>query len=1288
MKDALIAQIQSFTLEARTVLETEAGQQLEGIYGWLPEGGFADTARYPALNENPEATKIRRRLEAYAEEEKTAGFSTKASRGKLVRETAFTWLNRLVALRMMEERRIIKPTVIKLDKSNSFIYWLTAGENEEMYALHQKGALPQNAMGEGPSDVAYRRFMIWQCAQLARDVSVLFDPATLSSSFFPRPPVLKKIVESMNGQELTEAWQIGNEETVGWVYEGFIEEENKAVFEKFGKGKKVTADEIGAATQRFTPKWIVRFLVENSLGRLWVEMHPDSYLKDKLAYLVPTQTIERFAEPVKNISFLDPSCGSMHFGLVAFDLFVDMYKEELERAGQPGWHEQPSAASIDEIPASIIANNIYGIDIDLRSVQLSALTLFLKARTLNKECAFSDINLACSNVEAVTGGRLEEFIAQSQFSHPIYERILRAMASRMKDSDQLGSLLRLEKNLEDLIAEERKKVEARKQIDLPFPGVTAEQFHTREGVEEFFGILFEQLMRHLDGFVQNSRARGLDSGHFATEAAKGLRYIRLVSRQYDIVATNPPYMSSSNFSDIMANYLNCEYKIANSDLYAAFIMRCSELANDNGLIAMITQQSFMFISSYEDLRIFLLSILSPEVMVHLGPRAFPNIQGEKVNTTAFVFQKGSDSDSRLARKGVYFRLVKEQLPDLKKVSFENALTAMKSGKNHKLIFFYSPKEFDDIPRHSFAYWVNENEKKLFSSLPAMGTIYPIDMGLKTSDNFRFVRYFWEVGKSNVANYESTIEYRASGKKWFIYSKGDKGVGPLSRVINVVNWENDGNEIKTFLCEKYPYINGNVKWCTHNESLYFFPSITWSPVSSRGFICSYTRLGTIASNSSYAIFAHRDESIPLFGYLISKPVHYLMRILSPTINHNKGDVSLLPVPSNIENHDLLRLKTSMLIDNCNTDIETDEIYLSFIMPPFLISSLDEDRNNLLLEIDRICIDLLNLKNRELFIDEYLAAADLENSDENVDVEMSERICNEMRNKNPEFSEGKVAQSWAWISYAFGAVLGHFEIGEPEGLGRGNFKEDTALAIRALMDADGVMVSEPGHPQDITARTLRCLELMRGHDTVHDLVRKATGSEAAGSEELLRGYLDRFAGTPEVSFWRHHFQLYRKRPIFWPLQSPKRRFTVWVFQERFTKDTLFKVGSEYVDTKSRWLEARIRELKDKAGNSAGGEKRRLEKEASSMSDILDDVQEFSKRLNAIIQKGYIPHIDDGVLINAAPLWEILPSWPDTKKAWQELEEGKYDWAHQAMDHWPERVREKCKTNKSFAIAHGME
>jgi hypothetical protein len=479
MTDDLISQIQSFTLAARAALETEAAQQLEGIYGWLPDGTFANPKGYPAIAHIDEARETRHRLEQFAEDEKVAGLDAKSARRKLLRETAFTWLNRLAAFRLMEERKLLKQTIVRLAQSNGFIFWLTdekTPQGQQAYALHQQGALPLNAMGEGPSDLAYRRFLLWQCGELARDVSLLFDPGTLASRLCPRPPLLKHLVAEMNAEVLADAWKAGNEETIGWIYEGFIQQENKDVFLKFSKGKKVFAEEIGAATQRFTPRWIVKFLVENSLGRLWLEMHPDSRLAEKLSYLVPVEKpTTRPLKPASEITFLDPCAGSMHFGFVAFDLFVEMYREELDRAGQPGWPAKASVASADEIAASVAANNVFGIDIDARAVQIAGLALLIKTRTLQPKARVSDLNLACANVEQISGGKLDAFIAQAKFTHPIYERILRSLSARMKDSDQIGSLLRLEKFLEQLIAEERRKVEGGKQFELSFRGRSRSQ---------------------------------------------------------------------------------------------------------------------------------------------------------------------------------------------------------------------------------------------------------------------------------------------------------------------------------------------------------------------------------------------------------------------------------------------------------------------------------------------------------------------------------------------------------------------------------------------------------------------------------------------------------------------------------------------------------------------------------------------------------------------------------------------------------------------------------------------
>ena len=473
MTPALISSIQAFTLTARKLLERETEEQLQGLYGWLPDGSFGVGTALSL----PEAAETRSRLERYVAEEKEAGLDAAAARAKLKRETAFTWLNRAVAIRLMEERGIIKATFAKLHKSNAFIYWLTdvKGEASIPASTFDKGRV--NALGEGPVDAAYREFLLWQCGELAAEVSVLFDPATLSSKLCPRPAVLKELAESMNAAGLAEAWQTGNEESIGWIYEGFIEDENTVVFEKFSKGKKVLAEEIGAATQRFTPRWIVQFLIQNSIGRIWSEMHPDSSLAASLEYLVPLKSAtERPLKPVKDITFLDPCCGSMHFGLLAFDLFAEMYREERENAGKPGWPDAPSAATEEEIPELILAHNLHGIDIDTRAVQVSALALLLKARTLNPKARVTDANLACATIEQLTGGRLDDFISATPFSHPIYERVLRRLASRLKDSDHLGSLLRIEDEIEQLVAAERKQsVNLFEQL----PGFNHEQFETQ-----------------------------------------------------------------------------------------------------------------------------------------------------------------------------------------------------------------------------------------------------------------------------------------------------------------------------------------------------------------------------------------------------------------------------------------------------------------------------------------------------------------------------------------------------------------------------------------------------------------------------------------------------------------------------------------------------------------------------------------------------------------------------------------------------------------------------------------
>jgi hypothetical protein len=372
--------------------------------------------------------------------------------------------------------------------------------------------------------------LLWQCAQLAAEVSVLFAPQTLASRFCPRPSVLKELVESMQTAEVADAWKAGNEEAIGWVYQGFSSQELQDAFAAARENKKkFEPQDIPAVTQLFTIRWVVRFLVENTLGQIWVEMHPDSRLADSLGYFVPPKHPQsRALRPVKEITFLDPSCGSMHFGLLAFDLFTEMYREERENAGKPGWPKTPSASTEEEIPELILAHNIHGIDIDMRAVQISALTLLLKARMLNPKAHVTDQNLACANIEAFTGGRLDELIKAARFDNRSEEKILRALAARVPDSPHLGSLLRLERDLKTLVEAERKKLLSSSQPELLLAGLTEDFFQSTRDLESFFDKLAASIADRLDTLT---REAGGGSQHTASEASKGLRLLRLTEKR-------------------------------------------------------------------------------------------------------------------------------------------------------------------------------------------------------------------------------------------------------------------------------------------------------------------------------------------------------------------------------------------------------------------------------------------------------------------------------------------------------------------------------------------------------------------------------------------------------------------------------------------------------------------------------------------------------------------------------------------------------------------------------------
>jgi hypothetical protein len=553
-----MADLRKFTLEAREKLATEASELLLQIYGLDPNGQFISPRQRPALSRVAGAMETRNRLEKLFADEQEAGLTPAEAHHKFVKEVAFTHLNRLVALKLLEARKLIRGAIDRFHDSNGFKFYLASHESD--LKLFEQGSMPQDDLGEGPSDRAYRNFLLWQHGELAKEIKVLFDQDNLPSRLFLRPRVLREIIDSLNAEEMIEAWAPGDEETIGWVYQAFNSEElEKAFADARLTGKKFSRQEIPSVTQLFTPRLAVRFLVDNTLGRLWLSMHPDSRLAETFGYLAPLP-LDSPKVPLKlakEISVLDPATGTMHFGLFAFDLLLRMYREELENAGKPGWPEKASVEKEEDIPGAIVANNIFGIDIDLRAVQLAALALYIRAKSTSRGAVLIENNLACADVTIFRGQHLASIASSLGLPQGITRDLLQKFCESVTTAGMMGSLVRLEEHFQNFEA--------------------------------------QKLRRAIDDLVMNKASEGVDESYFGNEASKGLRLLDLLTRRYDVVLTNPPYIYARKMNAEMSHFMKEEYPNAKGDLYAGFIQRCLELTTETGRTGMLTMHSFMFI---------------------------------------------------------------------------------------------------------------------------------------------------------------------------------------------------------------------------------------------------------------------------------------------------------------------------------------------------------------------------------------------------------------------------------------------------------------------------------------------------------------------------------------------------------------------------------------------------------------------------------------------------------------------------------------------------------------------
>jgi hypothetical protein len=494
---------------------------------------------------------------------------------------------------------------------------------------------------------AFRR----ACVAASERVRVLFDPEAEAAALFPLQPTILRVVEALGPEEIPEETWL-SDEVLGWVYQYWNAEEKDAAYAKLkAKDKLARPEEIAAATCLYTERYMVDFLVQNCLGALWYEMHPESSLTTKWPYFAPPPADvpipKREPKRVREITLLDPACGSGHFLLRAFDLFMDMYTEE--------GLEDPA-----EVPALILERNLFGTDIDARAVQIAALALYLKGCSVaGPDFRPRRLNLVAADVRLPKDGEREALLDRFRNDFEA-QSALDGIWIGLRDAPLLGSLLHPERALEAALAYRRTK----RQKSFFEPG--------SEDLEAYVRELLESLREHVEAEMsQQDIGRKL----FGEEVAKGVSLVELLSGRYDVVVTNPPYSGSKNLDQPVKGFLEREYKDAKRDLYAAFILRCLDFARKGGYVGMVTQQSWLFLRTFAKLRRKVLEETAVTTLAHLGPRAFEEIGGEVVNIALFTLRTGTPSPEH---RMTAFRLVGPKSPVEKHRLLCQAIESLKS----------------------------------------------------------------------------------------------------------------------------------------------------------------------------------------------------------------------------------------------------------------------------------------------------------------------------------------------------------------------------------------------------------------------------------------------------------------------------------------------------------------------------------------------------------------------------------------------------------------------------------
>lgn len=1089
----------------------------------------------------------------------------------VIEEAAYTWFNRLMAIKILEKNGYLAPHLKYVDnlKVPEVLQRAKRGDHELNYPLY-KDLLREYLQEDKEEDalgLLLTRFS--NNNPLLHEVFGRIDDYT--EILLPQNLLQPNGILDLINSDFIEDKDYKEVELIGWLYQFYISDKKDEVFKGFKKNKKARAEDIPAATQIFTPKWIVKYMVENTLGKAYLDLEPDSSLKGEMKYLVENET-ETTAEPIVDdiakLSLLDPASGSGHILVTGFELLFKMYREAGYNAKQA--------------TLSILENNLFGLDIDERAMQLARFAVLLKAAKEYPEI-----------LETVKGKiqlpHIYAFPEAADFSNEELQTFLgegREHLAHLKDAL--------------ILLKQGKNIGAALKFELP------------EAARTTIADRFDQWIKQEDNLDFNKQL-------IWNKLKSFVEVLLVMTRKYTAVVANPPYMGLNNLNPSIISYLENNYWSTRHDLSNVFIRVCLNLLDKNGLLGMINQQAWMFSKSYIDLRKDLLEEYEFIVINHLGPHAFNEIKGEVVQSVAFIARNRAN----LNNKPLFIRLVESKKK--KEEFFET------ENRYHSL----TQRDFNQFEQYKFQYGVFKPLLHLIKEKKFIKNFFDTREGLTTGDNNRFLRLFFEV------------DYKKISEKWFKHVKGGDYRKWYGNLINVVNWENDGLEIKNNKTE-----TGRVRSHNYNEDFIFKPGFTWD---SFGKITSfrYVPQGLLFDSSGSMGFNLKENLEELkftLGYLNSSICQSVLPYIKGNNNAKPGHISLVPFINKEGNNITFLVDKNISISKYDWD--SRETSWDFELSPLLKTGPGSLKEAFIQWLESAKEDFFQLHENEeelnrIFINIYglqeeltpkVQLKDITILQEELNRKSLEKLEAKFRKNGKEAIELPIQEDELmsqFISYLIGIMMGRYRLDKPGlNIAHPNPSEEELSSYEVIacdntthkisIDKDGIlplMGEDCAFPDDVLVQLKKLLHAIWGEESL-----------TANINFLQQSLSTNLHNWLTTKFWKYHTGMYKKKPIYWlfasnPKKPEKSAFKVLTYMHRMDKFTVQQIQRNYLYPHQDHIKAKRQTLKENEANLSREEQKELEKLHSWELELRD----YNEVLKDLANRQIEFDLDDGVSVN---------------------------------------------------------